>query len=127
MAEDLAARFPDREDSRYYSATSLFMRSRIAEARDETSRLLSRHPKSARGHNLRGILCATEKDLSCAREAFETSLRLDPKDASVYANLGKVQLELGQDEEAADLFREAVAIDPMAVEAKESLRALTAR
>lgn len=69
VAETLVARFPDREDSRYYNATSLFMRNRIDEAIEETSRHLDRHPKDARGHNLRGILCATMKDRACARHS----------------------------------------------------------
>jgi spermidine synthase len=123
VAEALVARFPDREDSRYYNATSLFLRNRIREAQEETSRHLDRHPNDARGHNLRGILCAAAKDRACARSAFEASMRLNPRDASVYANLGRVHLELGNLEEATSLFSEAVAIDPTAVDAKEALRA----
>ena len=42
---------------------------RMAEAQEETSRLLSGFPNDARGHNLRGILCAAMKDRSCARSA----------------------------------------------------------
>ena len=124
VAEALVTRFPDREDSRYYNATSLFLRSRTEEAQEETTRLLALHPLHARGHNLRGILCAALKDRSCARSAFEASIRLNPLDASVYANLGNLHLEQGNVEEAIALFSEAAAIDPTAVEAKEALRAL---
>ena len=127
VAEALVTRFPDREDSRYYNASSLFLRNRIGEAQEETRRHLARHPKDARGHNLRGILCATAKDLSCARSAFEASLQLNPRDASVYTNLGNLHLELAQREDAIRLYREAVAIDPAAVEAKDRLRALEAQ
>lgn len=123
VAEALVARFPDRADSRYYNATSLFLRDRMAEAQEETSRLLAMNPKHARGHNLRGILCATAKDLTCARAAFEASLRLNPRDASVYTNLGNIHLELGNPERAIALFSEAVAIDPTAAGAKGALRA----
>jgi tetratricopeptide (TPR) repeat protein len=124
VAEALMTRFPGREDSRYYNATSLFLRNRMAEAQAETSRLLALNPKHARGHNLRGILCATAKDLSCARSAFDASLKLNPRDASVYTNLGNIHLELGNPEEAISLFSEAVAIDPTAAAAKEALRAI---
>ena len=124
VAETLVARFPDREDSRYYNATSLFLRNRIREAQEETRRHLARHPKDARGHNLRGILCAMVKDLACAQAAFDTSLQLDPRDASVYVNLANIHLELGQREAAIGFFREAVAIDPGALEAKDRLLAL---
>jgi spermidine synthase len=126
VAEALVTRFPDREDSRYYNASSLFLRDRIAEAQEETRRHLARHPDDPRGHNLRGILCAMAKDLSCARSAFEASLQLNPRDAAVYANLGNIHLELAQREDAIRLFREAVAIDPAALEAKDRLRALEA-
>lgn len=123
VAEALMTRFPNREDSRYYTATSLFLRERMAEAREEISRLLERHPTHARGHNLRGILCATANDLTCAQSAFEASLRLNPRDASVYTNLGNIHLELGHPEQAIALFSEAVAIDPAAAAAKQALRA----
>ena len=127
VAEALMTRFPNREDSRYYNATSLFLRNRMAEAREETSRLLALNPTHARGHNLRGILCATAKDLSCAQSAFDASLRLNPRDASVYTNLGNIHLELGNPEQAIALFSEAVAIDPTAAGATEALRAMTVR
>ena len=104
VAEELVTRFPEREDSRYYNATSLFLRDRTAEAREEIRRHLALHPKDAPGHNLQGILCAVDNDLSCARSAFEASLKLNPRDASVYTNLAKVHLELGQRKEAVDLL-----------------------
>ena len=124
VAQALVAQFPERKDSRYYNASSLFLRDRIGEAREETSRHLARHPDDARGHNLQGILCAAAKDLACALAAFEESRRLNPRDASVYANLGNVHLELGQRAEAIALFTEAVAIDPAAQAAKDRLREL---
>jgi Flp pilus assembly protein TadD len=96
----------------------------MGEAQEETSRLLALHPKDARGHNLRGILCTAMKDRSCARSAFETSIRLNPRDASVHANLGNIHLELGNREDADAYFSEAVALDPTAVKAKEALRTL---
>ena len=57
---------------------------------------------------------------------LRSALRLNPRDASVYTDLAKIHLELGQREEAIGLLREAVAIDPGALEAKDRLRALEA-
>ncbi len=124
VAQSLVERFPDRDDGRYYHATALFMSNRLEEAVNETARLLASSPDNARAHNLRGILCAAAKDLVCARAAFETSLRLNPRDASVYTNLGTVHLEQGNADAAIRLFSEAVAIDPGAIDAKERLRAM---
>ena len=126
LANALVTRFPDRADSRYYRATAHFLRNRVGEAQKETSRLLELNPNDARAHNLRGILCASANDLACAKSAFDASLRLNPRDASVYANLGNVHLELGNPIDAIGMFREAVALDPTAVESKEKLRALGA-
>jgi spermidine synthase len=126
VAEALMTRFPDREDSRYYNATSLFLRNRMKEAQEETSRLLAVNPTHARGQNLRGVLCAAMKNPLCAKSAFDASLRLNPRDTSVYANLANLHLEQGNMDEAIALFSEAVAIDPRAAAAKEALRAIEA-
>lgn len=58
------------------------------------------------------------------RAAFEASLRLNSRDASVSANLARIHLELGNREDAIGLFSEAVAIDPASADAKQALRAL---
>ena len=59
-------------------------------------------------------------------DAWENKHGLNPRDASVYTNLGNIYLETGQREEAISSFREAVAIDPAALAAKDRLRALEA-
>jgi spermidine synthase len=126
-AEALIARFPDRADSRYYKAAVLFMRGRIGEAKAETALLLERHPAHARGHNLLGIACASTDDFACARSAFDASLRANPRDASVYTNLGNMHLEMGDRETAIRLFSEAVAVDSGATAARETLQAIAPR
>ena len=125
VAETLVARFPMREDSRFYQATALFLQNRHDEAQRVIGALLDMHPRHARAHNLRGIICAARQNHVCAIEAFEASLKLDPRDSAVYVNLGHVHLERGDVENAAGFFREALALDPTAEAARAGLRTIS--
>jgi hypothetical protein len=83
LADELAARFPDRPDARYYRATALFLRSRTEDAVTVSRQLVDRqlvdsHPAHARAQNLLGAACATLGRTDCARAAFEASIRGEP-------------------------------------------------
>jgi len=119
----LMRRFPAREDSRFYQATALFLENRHDEAERAIGLLVDAHPRHARALN--GIICAATRDQACAITAFEESLKLDPRDSAVYVNLGKVHLERGDVEAAAELFRDAVALDPGADAARTALRTMS--
>ena len=121
----LMRRFPAREDSRFYQATALFLENRHDEAERAIGLLVDAHPRHARALNMRGIICAAKRDQACAIMAFEESLKLDPRDSAVYVNLGKVYLERGDVEAAAELFRDAVALDPGADAARTALRTMS--
>jgi spermidine synthase len=125
VAETLVERFPSRHDGRFYLATSLFMRNRHDEAQNELRTLLDAAPRHARGQNLRGVICATKGDGTCAVAAFEASLKADSRDASVYVNLGHLYLERGDRETAVKYFNEAIALDPSADSARDALRKLS--
>jgi cytochrome c-type biogenesis protein CcmH/NrfG len=125
VAETLMRRFPMREDSRFYQATALFLENRHDEAERALALLIDAHPRHARALNMRGIICASRKDHACAIAAFEESLRQDPRDSAVYVNLGNVHLERGEMETAAELFRDAVALDPGAGAARTALRTMS--
>ncbi len=125
VAETLVSRFPMRDDSRFYQATALFLQNRNDEAQRVISALLETHPRHAKARNLRGIICAARREHTCAIEAFEASLKLDPRDSAVYVNLGNVHLERGDVESAAGFFREALALDPTAEAARAGLRTIS--
>jgi Flp pilus assembly protein TadD len=125
VAGTLMRRFPTREDSRFYQATALFLENRHTEAERAIGLLVDAHPRHARALNMRGIICAARRDQACAIAAFEASLRLDPRDSAVYVNLGNVHLERGDVEAAAELFRDAVALDPGADAARTALRTMS--
>ena len=125
VAETLVRRFPDREDSRFYQATALLLQNQDREAETVVSALLQVHPRHAKGHNLHGIICAARKHYACAIAAFEASLKQDPRDATVYVNLGNVFLERGDAEAAARFFSEALALDPTTEAARAALQEIT--
>jgi spermidine synthase len=121
LADALVARYPEREDSRYYHATALLLRGRTAEAAREARRLLEGNPRHSKTQNLLGVACATAGQRDCARTAFEASIRLNPRDASAYVNLGLLSMEAADPAAAADYFGEALALDPASAAAKDGL------
>ncbi|HET9467535.1 MAG TPA: fused MFS/spermidine synthase, partial [Vicinamibacterales bacterium] len=111
-ADELASRFPARQEGRYYQAAALFLVQRPADAERTLKVLLSGDPRHAKGHNLLGVICASRRDLDCARAAFTRALDLNPRDPSMYVNLGYLNLDAGDPVAAIGLFREALAVDP---------------
>ncbi len=124
VAETLVKRFPMRDESRFYQAAALFLQQRHDEAQNVLGALLDVNPRHARARNLRGIICATKGDHACAIAAFEASLKLDPRDSTVYVNLGNAYLERGDVDAASRVFSEAVALDPAAEAARTALRTI---
>jgi tetratricopeptide (TPR) repeat protein len=121
LAAALIARFPDRDDSRYYHAASRFISGRPAEAAEEARRLLAANPGYAKAENLLGAACATMGRRECAQAAFERSIRLNPRDASAYVNLGFFFLAIDRPDAATDRLAEAIALDPLSTRAKDGL------
>ena len=120
-AERLLRVFPDRPSGPYYAAAAEFMRDRLepalALARDAT-RLDAGY---ADAHNLQGAILARLGDTGGARQAFETALRLNPRDSSAYRNLGLLELSSGNTAAAARFFAEALALDPSSEANRQSL------
>jgi spermidine synthase len=121
VADALIARFPARDEGRFYKATALFLERRVAEAETAVDTLLNMNPAHAKGHNLRGVVCAALGNVECTRAAFSESARLNPRDPSAYINLGYFHLERGDPATAVDFFSEALAIDPTATAARQGL------
>jgi spermidine synthase len=122
LAGALVARYPDRDDGRYYQAAALLLRGRPAEAADFARRLLAVNPQHAKAQNLLGAACASTGQRECAERAFEASVRLNPRDPSSYINLGLFYLEAANPGGAADYFAEALALDPSSPAARDGLR-----
>jgi spermidine synthase len=130
VADELVSRFPARDETRYYRAAALFLTGRASDAENAARTLLRANPRHARGQNLLGVVCAARGNHECARAAFGASLDLNPRDPSVYVNLGYLNLEKGDAAAAAEFFSEALAIDPTSEAARQRLaeaRAAAAR
>jgi Flp pilus assembly protein TadD len=124
VAETLMQKFPSQDDSRFYHAAALFLQNRQDEAERAVKALVAANPRHARAQNLRGIISATAGDRTGAIAAFQASLDADPRDTTVYVNLGKAYLERGDVETARSVFSEAVALDPRAEAAREALKTI---
>ncbi len=122
LADALVARYPERDDGRYYRATALLLLGRPAEAAGEARQLLAANARYAKAQNLLGAACATSGQRDCAQAAFEASIRLNPREASSYINLGLIYLQTADPVTAADYFAEALALDPVSAAAKNGLR-----
>jgi Flp pilus assembly protein TadD len=113
VADDLTGRFPARVEGRYYRSAALMLAGKTQEAERTVRTLISIDPRHAKGLNLLGIICAGSGNHECARKSFTESLSANPRDPSVYVNLGYLSLDEGRAAEAAAFFGEALAVDPM--------------
>jgi len=120
LAEALVARFPGRPDPLYYLAAARFLRGQTEVALDAARRVVAAHPDHARAQNLVGAACATLGQRDCAEAAFKASLRINPRDASTYVNLGTFYLQTGNPS-ASDMFAEALTLDPTSSAARDGL------
>jgi Flp pilus assembly protein TadD len=114
----LRALAPTSDAARYYSATLRFLEGRadlaVTEARDQ----VSASPTHAKGQNLLGAALATLGRRDEAREAFQASLRVDPRDASTYTNLALLELEGGNSAAGLQRLAEALTRRPRRLHAR---------
>ena len=78
-------------------------------------------PRNIRVNGVAPGAVATEGNVDAARTAFRAALSLDPRDAATYANFGVLELSHGHAPEAANLFAEALSIDPASPAARQGL------
>ncbi|MCD6429411.1 tetratricopeptide repeat protein, partial [bacterium] len=71
--------------------------------------------------NLRGIAQGAEEQ---AIQAYQKALELDPKNTTLYVEIGKLQTALDKDEEARQNFQKALEIDPEFIPAQIQLALL---
>src|SRR5690606_25807377 len=80
-----------------------------------------REPKTAEYHFQRGLIHLQDKKYFAAAASFNNAIRLDPKNAKAYYNLGLSYVGLSEVEKdkvdshyflAASHFRQAIALDP---------------
>ncbi len=119
---------PNGAETSYYGATLALMSQRAEEAIRLAERAVAVDPRHARAHNLLGAALASLGKVDAARRAFQTSIELNPKDATPHINLGSLELLNAANASAAvGHFSEALALDPDSATARRGLvRALEA-
>ena len=102
-------------------ARVLFDAHDLAGARLRCEQVLEREPEQADALHLLGLTAHRLRDLNSATEYFERSIRARPGDAVFLNNLGSVLVDCGRTEEAAAVFRHALALAPGARAARANL------
>lgn len=123
VADLMRRDFPQRAASWYFAASARFLTGDVPATLPLVQRAIELDSNYADAYNLLGAVRGNSDDPGGAREAFRTSLRLDPRDVVTYINLGQLELATGQREAAADLFAEALSLDPNSMPAREGLAA----
>ena len=82
------------------------------EARKEATIAAERWPDAPQPHYVLGLLARAENRAADAESAFSRVLAIDPADLGARVNLGQLYLQQRKYDEAADLFRAAVASEP---------------
>ena len=121
VADVLRRDFPQRAASWYFAASASFLRGDVEPRSRSCAAPSSWIQITPTRYNLLGAIRATAGDIGAARDAFRTSLRLDPRDAVTYVNLAQLELAAGQRDVAADLFAEALSLDPNSRSARDGL------
>jgi len=97
---------------------------RVDEAIAEFRKAIEANPKYTPAYNNLAANSAKQGNLEEAAEYYRRSLEERPS-ASVHTDLGVVLRKLGRTDEAADEFREALALDATQQKARRNLAALT--
>ncbi len=111
----------DRAGTYYYSAVLAFLRAQPGEAVQLAHRAVAIDRNYAPVYDLLGAAYTRLGKPLDARDAFETSLRLDAHDSTAYTNLGLLHLSAGNGEAARRYFAEALWLTPDSSMAREGL------
>jgi len=106
---------------RLAEARALFDAHDLAAAQLRCEQVLELEPEQADALHLMGLMAHRLRDLDFAAEYFERSVRARPGDAEFLNNLGSVLVDSGRTEEAAMVFRRALALDPGSRDARANL------
>jgi uncharacterized protein (TIGR02996 family) len=109
---------PNNADLQLKAGTLLLLAGQAEDARTRADKALALDPKSVKGQVLRANALAGMKDIDGAIKDIDEAIRLDPSQASSYANLGELQLAKGRKAEAEAAFKKAVETNPNDVTAQ---------
>lgn len=103
---------PDNHTARAYIGYALFALDDLNAARDVLRQVTQQAPKHPLGHYFLGLLHRSEGYLPTALWEFKTSLKIDPSNAAVYAEIADTYQRMGQHVMAGDWYRIATEVAP---------------
>lgn len=107
---------PNNEVARAYLGYALFAKGEHGKALEVLREVARVAPKSPLGYYFLALVHRSEGYLPTALWEFKTSLRLDPSNAAVYADIADTYQRMGQYLEAGEWYQAAVEVDPEEVD-----------
>ena len=98
--------------SPFEDAKALLTEGRLEEAQRQLEEELNKHPSSAEGYALLGLVYSEQKNTSAALSAFQQALKLDPKSVRARNDLGNLYAADGKIDLAEKQFREVLRLSP---------------
>lgn len=92
-----------------------------AQAKALVAQLVARNPNDIRTYFLQGQLARAIDDLDLASQAYEVILRTQPDNIEALAALGGIRFEQRQFDSAAELYSQAIALNPNDVGLRQAL------
>lgn len=96
----------------------------ISEAEKTALAAIAKFPRSALAHNVLAVAQLTQRQLGPAELNFNAAIRLDPNYSEAHDFLGRLYMETGREEEAAECFRNAVMLTPGMISALVALASI---
>ncbi len=109
------------------SIAEMLERNDLAAAKAATEAGLREHPSDPALHNFAGVIDAQQGATERAEAHFRTAIRLAPRAASPYLNLGRLLMEQSAEAKALDVYRQLLGVEPSNVEALYQAAFLLAR
>lgn len=120
-AEFRLAKNPHDAHARTELGFTQWIEGRTAEALETFRKASADDPQYDQPHYYRGVVYRTQHHLTAARTELEAAIRLNPKNARAYGNLGFVFLDLGDLDQAEKNMRAAARLDPTDPLARDTL------
>ena len=99
----------------------LFNSDKLNEAKTEIDKQIVKYPNSSILLNISGAILAGQNDLDQAIEKYQDALRIDPKYAQAYNNLGIALHKLNKTEDSIKVYNKAISIKKNFAEAFNNL------
>jgi spermidine synthase len=112
VIEAIRAQFPDRWEVRYFAALLHLIRDEYAESARLGEEVLKERSSDPRTLAMVGTAYARLGIRARARDAFEACIQADPADPGSYVQLARLELDSMNARRAAELFSEALVLNP---------------